>query len=498
MRRLHQFISLSSSVLLSISLFAACGNEKDETITTSEQTQDVQNEVEVTEQPDYIVPEVDYDGEIFNIYVYHYQGAYKICEYDAITAEATNGDIINDGILQRNQAVENALNVTIKAYSEGQGAQSLINSILADDKSYDAALLEQQRCRSMLGGEGYLMNLRDISTLDFDASWVNGAVNETMTFNNQQYVMLNDICMYSMLSGGCLYFSKSLIEANSLDNPYQMVYDGKWTLDNFIGLSKRVSADLNGDGIFDQNDSFGMNGSPTVVMMCVRTANCRVTDTSNISDPKIVLNNEKTINVVDKLTELLSNEQVNMQPDKFKKNPLDDVWYNIILPMFKNNQLLFTFNWVFYSQELRDMETDFGIMPMPKYDENQGQYYSYLSDNWSEFLMVPSTVKNPDMVGNVLNAMGYYSQQILYPEVVNRTVMDKTIRDDNAADMLDIIFRNTLFDANDFFMWDGGSLYNIWANCVSKKENVFASSYAKLEGTIQKNMNKDMEKLAGV
>ena len=144
------------------------------------------------------------------------------------------------------------------------------------------------------------------------------------------------------------------------------------------------------------------------------------------------------------------------------------------------------------------METDFGIMPMPKYDENQGQYYSYLSDNWSEFLMVPSTVKNPDMVGNVLNAMGYYSQQILYPEVVNRTVMDKTIRDDNAADMLDIIFRNTLFDANDFFMWDGGSLYNIWANCVSKKENVFASSYAKLEGTIQKNMNKDMEKLAGV
>ena len=204
MRRLHQFISLSSSVLLSISLFAACGNEKDETITTSEQTQDVQNEVEVTEQPDYIVPEVDYDGEIFNIYVYHYQGAYKICEYDAITAEATNGDIINDGILQRNQAVENALNVTIKAYSEGQGAQSLINSILADDKSYDAALLEQQRCRSMLGGEGYLMNLRDISTLDFDASWVNGAVNETMTFNNQQYVMLNDICMYSMLSGGCL------------------------------------------------------------------------------------------------------------------------------------------------------------------------------------------------------------------------------------------------------------------------------------------------------
>lgn len=498
MKHRNRTALLLLAAMLTASL-AACGDSAGETTTTGDAIQATETAA-VTEPAEYTAPEVDYGGEAFTFYVYHYTGytgSYKICAYDGITAEASNGDIINDAILKRNQVVESALNVKIDTFREGQGAQALINSILADDKAYDAALLEQQRLSSFLGDEGYLYDLRSMDTLNLDASWVNSSVNDTMTFLDRQYVMLSDICMYSMLSGGCLYFSKSLVATNQLDDPYQMVYDGKWTIDNFIGLSKQVSADLNGDGVFDQNDSFGMNGSPTVMSMCIRSSDIGITDVSDITAPKLILDNEKTINVIDKLTGLLSNEQVNMQPDKFKKNAADDVWYDIVLPMFKNNQLLFTFNWVFYALELRDMDTDFGILPMPKYDETQSQYYSYLSDNWSEFLVVPSNNDNPAMTGNVINAMGYYSQQILYPEVINRTVMDKTIRDDAAADMLDLIFRNTKFDANDFFRWDDMALYyNIYDRSITKKSNLFASGFEKIGKSMQKKMENTMKIIA--
>jgi len=478
------------TAMLAASL-AACGDSAGETKTTDALTQPAETAA-ATEQAEYSAPEVDYGGDEFVFYISRYEGNYKLCAYDGITDDGEAGDIINDAIHKRNLAVEEELNVKLSAFSD-PWLTPMMNSIMANDNAYDAAIIGQYKCSSLLGSEGYLYDLTDLDTLNLDASWVNSNVNRIMNINDSQYLMLSDVCMYSMLSGACLYFSKSLIEANQLDNPYQMVYDGTWTLDNFIGLSKQVSADLNGDGVYDQNDSFGMNGSPTVMAACVRSSDILATDLSDITAPDIILDNEKTANVIDKLTGLLSNEQVNLQPDKLRLDNVSDVWYDIILPMFKNNQLLFTFNWVFYALELRDMDTDFGILPMPKYDENQKEYRAYVSDTWTDVLGVPADITNAEQVGHVLNAAGYYSQQHLYPEVINRTVMDKTIRDDAAADMLDIIFRNTLIDANDFFLWDGGAIYNIWSTSVANKSNALASEFAKLESAMQTNLQKTAE-----
>ena len=481
------------AAMLAASL-AACGDSAGETQTTVSATE-ITETAAVTELAEYSAPEVDYGGESFDFYVGRYEGNYKICAYDGITADGEAGDIINDAVHKRNLAVEEALNVKLNNAHQENWFGSLTNSILANDQAFDAAILGQYMAGGLLGSEGYLYDLTEIGSLNLEASWVNQNVNHSMKINDKQFAMLSDVCMYSMLSGACLYFSKSLVETNQLDDPYQMVYDGKWTIDNFIGLSKQVSADLNGDGVFDQNDSFGMNGSPTVMAACVRSSGILATDLSDINAPKIVLNNEMTANVIDRLTDLLSNEQINMQPDKFKKNPNDDVWYDIILPMFKNNQLLFTFNWVFYALELRDMDTDFGILPMPKYDENQKEYNTYVSDTWTDVLCVPASSADVDMVGHVFNAAGYYSQQYLYPEVINRTVMDKTIRDDAAADMLDIIFRNTLLDANDFYRWDSGNIYSIWEKSVKDKNNALASQFAKIENSMQKKMEQSLEYL---
>ena len=142
------------------------------------------------------------------------------------------------------------------------------------------------------------------------------------------------------------------------------------------------------------------------------------------------------------------------------------------------------------------MDTDLGILPMQKYEENQKQYRSFVSDTWTDVLCVPASVADADRVGQILNAAGYYSQQYLYPEVINRTVMDKTIRDDAAADMLDIIFRNTLLDANDFYVWDSGNIYSIWEKSVTGKSNALASQFERLEKAMQSKMEKTVEYLS--
>ena len=486
------------TAMLAASL-AACGDSTGETKTTDALTQTTETAV-VTEPAEYVAPEVDYGGEAVPFYVCHYNGPYKICAYDAITVEENDGDIINEAILRRNTKVEEQLNVKITSYNNvdgnSNGAQPLIHSILAADDAYDAALLWQRQCSTLLGSESYLLDLHSIDTLNMTASWVNQNVNEVMTLFDKQYLMISDICMYSMLSGPCLFFSKTMVDQYDLDDPYQLVYDGKWTLDNFVKMSKQVSVDLNGDGTYDIYDAFGMNGSPTVMMLCVRAAGIQHTGIAEDGSGIALLNNEKTVHIVDLLSDLLGDTHVNLIPDRLSKYAQNDVWYDVVLPMFKNNQLLFTFNWVFYALELRDMVSDFGLVPMPKYDEAQETHYTYLSDNWAECLMVPATVKDADKIGNVLNAMGYYSQQYVYPEVVERTVNTKTMRDEAAGDMLNIIYNNILFDLNDFYLWDGRQTYSIWQNCVNKRSNVFSSTYAAIEKGMLKKMNQTLEELA--
>lgn len=52
---------------------------------------------------------------------------------------------------------------------------------------------------------------------------------------------------------------------------------------------------------------------------------------------------------------------------------------------------------------LREMENDFAVIPMPKYDETQENYISHTYD--SMFSMVPVTVDDTSMAGAVLEAL---------------------------------------------------------------------------------------------
>ena len=63
-------------------------------------------------------------------------------------------------------------------------------------------------------------------------------------------------------------------------------------------------------------------------------------------------------------------------------------------------------------QILRDYDTDFGIIPFPKYDELQEKYQSSV---WNGLVCVPVTAKDYSLSGAVLETMAYYSQSTLMP-----------------------------------------------------------------------------------
>ena len=434
---------------------------------------------ETTVPAEYIPPDKNYKGEEFVFYTQTRSG-YAITKTNPITVESENADVINDAVYKRTTMVEDLLNVKITAQEENDNnAQKFTTSVLAGDNTYQAGLIHVSSMKNVAGSSGLLTDLRSIDGLNLEASWINQSINDDMLIGDAQYMAIGDLCYYSLVSSGCLYFNKGMLDTYKLEDPYELVRNGKWTIDKLTEMSAKCSADVNGDNVMDEKDCFGMSGSKTVMQQFLYSSGNRITQQNKSGDLELCLNNERTIQIVDKGMKLLSDFSVNAYPDNFKAVANGDVWINVLLPMFRSNQLMFNFNWLFYALELRDMEADFGILPMPKFDEAQDRYYSQLSDWWADVFCVPVTMENEELTADVLNAMGYYSQQYLYPEIVNRAVVAKAARDDDSAEMMQIIADSIVFDM--YYIYKFGTIMNAVDNCVTTGENVFASKYAEIE-----------------
>ena len=57
---------------------------------------------------------------------------------------------------------------------------------------------------------------------------------------------------------------------------------------------------------------------------------------------------------------------------------------------------------------MRDSDMDFGILPLPKYDEAQTGYYTTSRDGRSMFI-IPNDVKDADFVGLITEALAVAS-----------------------------------------------------------------------------------------
>ena len=115
--------------------------------------------------------------------------------------------------------------------------------------------------------------------------------------------------------------------------------------------------------------------------------------------------------------------------------------------MFVNGTVLLAPLHLQYAEtvEFRNMQDSYGILPTPKYDEHQQDYYSYVHDQYSIF-MIPITVRSPEMSGAVLEAMAYESYKTLTPAYFEVALKGRYANDPESRKMLDMISNNVLVD----------------------------------------------------
>lgn len=433
------------STILCLSLLAAvmasCGSEGTEQPATEEQTT-----VPAVTEETIPLTEADYAGTDIKILT-----AAEQWQYLYITEQT--GDVIDDAVFERNRAVEERYNVKLdyqvyNGHNAGKEAvrAALTGSVMGGSAEFDL----------MVGGISYITpyavenlfaDLYTFDTLKLDQPWWFSYINEELDLNGRLYLGSGYYGMLSMENAVVTFFNKQVAEDNGIEDIYAIVNNGTWTFDKMVELSKKVVSDLNGDGKYNANDRVGILTTNDYFSFFVNSMGYLYT--SRNSDGSVVLNEptEKLIDICDKLNEALKsdylidgNDSVEMLGASASADEIDEKMMNL----FSANQALFMSHRLAFStrETMRNMEK-YGIIPCPKYDEQQEDYITALVN---DVAAIPGVVADTAMSAVLLEAMQYYTYDIVRPQYYEIALKRKGTRDNESEKMLDMIFDHTVID----------------------------------------------------
>lgn len=316
---------------------------------------------------------------------------------------------------------------------------------MADDSTFQLAMLI---CREAFPDSlsGYVMPYSEIPYLDFSQPWYMHDINEKMSVGDKMILAYSDESLNTYMQTICTFFNKQLISDNDFDSPYDLVRDGKWTLDTMYAMANEVARDVNGDTQFDENDMYGICGEHDTFYPAMWVgAECALINKATDGIPVYTApGDEKLISIIEALAVYA------VKPgfffDGFQWGNSESARSNST-ELFKQNQALFYVNFVGNISLMRDMEVDFGILPLPKYDEAQEKYYSRMIDGWIH--VVPNTAQDLELVGTVMEALGAETRNYVIPAYFDIALTDKYARDNDSEEMLNIVFNNVRVDLGD-------------------------------------------------
>ena len=479
-----KILSSLLAALTAASVLAACGESADKPVSDDapsngvSQTAAETDAPETTRTPNNLPADLDFGGEEFTQAIFSWQGY----NYYFFAVEE-NGDVMNDALYRRKMRVEENLNVKINTilYANFEEENAAVKkTISAGEDAYDQIFLHCISGVSSLSSGGFLYNADNLPYLDFNAEWWNKTQMDVMRLGKNTYFLINDMmipCPY------VIFFNKEMVTNFGLDNPYQLVYDGKWTLDAFDKMARAAVSDIDGNGVMDLNDSYGMTCNEiSKYIAFMPGANQFMTTMNDEGKVELAMNTEKMVSLVERF--------YNLTVDNVVFEPKSSSDKSTMIQM-DSGRMMFELKSIAGAEEMRGYEIDFGFLPYPKYDEKQEQYYSL---DWGGMMCVPTTVQRPELVGAVIELLAYESGNEVIPTYYDTILTGKLARDDDAVKMMDLLFDTICYEVGgNYFGFDTGFsdlFYTLGRLCIQQKKTDFASWYTKNEKGALKTLEK--------
>ncbi len=357
-----------------------------------------------------------------------------------------NGETVNDAMFNRDAAVMSKYSCVLKEHTVDDIANMvsyLGSSVMAGDDDFQAAYLPMYLSASAVSG-GWLTCLNDFDELHLDEDWWNQAQLDATSIGHKNFYATSPLHLMSIDGIWCMFFNDDMMDDLGLTYPYQLVRDGKWTLDRFQEYTK-AAANLNGDASFALNENgkcvYGCASITTSIAKFIYGLGATYITKDKNDQPVINIESDRFVSALQRLTSYLGTEGEFMiaSGGNFAAYPSGVTPY---MSLFVENRTLFIATEVKVANTLRSMEHSFGVLPFPKLDEDQENYCSTALHQLVA-ASIPVTNKDADNTAYLLDVLSYESNEKVLPLFIEMTVEQKGLRNDESIEMMSLV-RSTL------------------------------------------------------
>jgi hypothetical protein len=357
--------------------------------------------------------------------------------------DRNQGDLLKDATFLVTNTVEKRFNTEIQVVYDGYYTEVrdyISKTVLANSDEFDLAMGQLLETGGIVE-KGLFLNWYDIDHINFSKPWWYKSSAEELTYDGKCILAVSHLNHSAITETYCIMFNKELAQSYELGNLYDVVLNGDWTYDYFIELVKDIYRD-NGNDKRDKDDIYGMSqiGCNAIITWAYAFDNPICKKNSN-DIPEIALNSHKIDTIVDNIYDMCYNTNgvwCDFSPSSLEYEACD---------LFYEGRAIFTQNILkaVTKEELRNFEDDYGILPMPKFDETQKDYKT-MSGEWQTTLAVPKTCKDTDFVGTIVEALSAQSWKTWTPTFYEIALKTRYLRDNESKKVLDILIENTVYD----------------------------------------------------
>ncbi len=432
------------------------------------------------------LPDVNYGGTDFTVLYYDTVARHGWSYIPNDIQQDTDGagEPLANSVYLRNLTVEDRFGVKIKAYVPEDSMKSTLSAdIMSGDDTY--AMVDV--CMNEVGSMFNLDLLTTIDALDIDYTqpWFDQRSVDSFTIGGKRLAFVSDITYFDKLSTIVALYNLDMGTDLGIGSLYTTAKDGKFTLDMVLSYAEQVSRDLNDDGRMDQNDAYCISCQNDGAYYLLHSAGTRIVE-NNGETLTFNINNEQGVSALERIYSIMSDTSIYFNRRASGMN----VSVAEAAEMFANGQTLFMMRPLQSLYDLRSLNCDFEILPMPKFTAEQDDYCSPVNTYAATALCVPKGSKSYERTAVIVEALAAESYYQVMPVLYDVVLDVKLTQSPESADILDTVFANRIYDIG--MMWNIGS---VRSTIVVSSMNGVASTLKKIERAANQSISALLEEM---
>ncbi len=415
------------------------------------------------------------------------------------------GGVVSEAVHERNVAVEEQLSVKLEMLT----ADNLVDALKLDYQTGTVTyeIISMGTSTAITPAiEGYYLDLNALENINTSKHYWTQGYNDMVTFTdeNMQFLASGPLAISMFRYMFLTIYNKELFKDYKVEDLYDVVKAGKWTLDYQYSVLEGKYLDKDADNKRSEGDFYGFVTGDTVSVDPYLVA-ADIHMIAKDGDTKQLYYNKEAVsdlsNLCDKVQKIYNDPGAYV----YKGATQDDVPKTYIINHFNSGNAMMATT-LFLQMELNFNDLSrltYGIAPLPKYDELQPTYNSYVQDQVSAFGISAAITDTAEQnkVAAVLEALAYHSYLLVRPAYYETALSERYMQDPQSSEVLDMIFDTLRFDFS-------SSCCNIFKTCVlrdnlrpllSGQSNTIASASkswtGSINGTLIRKINPKLETL---